>query len=122
MATSSHIRSRSARRLALLVLVPLALLAAGLSPVGASAATSYNWPVKPFDRAHPVRANFGDPRTTFAGPATPATLMTGGGTFAFHFGIDISVPDGTAVYSVSSGVVNLIGARDVAVRAGGFVT
>jgi hypothetical protein len=47
---------------------------------------AYGWPVKPFDRPHPVRGNFGDPRTSF-------------------FGDHISAPDGTAVYPVTSGRV-----------------
>jgi hypothetical protein len=80
---------------------------------------SYKWPVKPFDQPHPVRANFGDPRTTFPGPATLDGLMTGGGIFAFHFGIDISVPDGTPVYAVHSGVASFRGARNIHVDAGG---
>ena len=54
--------------------------------------------MKPFDRPHPVRANFGDPRTTFDGPPTLAGVMTAHGSFSFHFGIDIAVPDGTPVY------------------------
>jgi Peptidase family M23 len=54
---------------------------------------SYGWPVKPFDRQHPVRAFFNDPR-----------IGEHGGK-AFHFGIDISAPDGTAVYAVEAGTV-----------------
>jgi hypothetical protein len=83
-----------------------------------AAESSYRWPVKPFDRAHPVRANFGDPRTTFDGPATVRGLMTSNGIFAFHFGIDIAVPDGTAVYAVRSGVATLRGGRTVHVDSG----
>jgi hypothetical protein len=52
----------------------------------------YDWPVKPFDRQHPVRAYFNDPRIQDA-------------SHAFHFGIDVSAPDGTAVYSVAAGTV-----------------
>jgi hypothetical protein len=64
---------------------------------------SYGWPVKPFDRPHPVRGNFGDPRTSFigdlrGGPGAP-------GVFVFHNGVDISAPDGTAVYPVTGGRV-----------------
>ena len=50
----------------------------------------YDWPVKPFNRQHPVRAYFNDPRILDA-------------SHAFHFGIDISAPDGTAVYAVAAG-------------------
>jgi murein DD-endopeptidase MepM/ murein hydrolase activator NlpD len=89
----------------------------------AASAPSYGWPVKPFDRAHAVRANFGDPRTVFHGPPTQRALMTSGGTFSFHFGIDISVPDGTAVYAVRSGTVRLLSPRTVQVTSGdGFAT
>jgi murein DD-endopeptidase MepM/ murein hydrolase activator NlpD len=52
---------------------------------------AYGWPVKPFDRRHPVRANLDDPR-----------IGHEGGT-SFHFGIDISVPDDTPVYAVTGG-------------------
>ena len=49
---------------------------------------SYTWPVKPFDHQHPVRGFLNDPRGQ-----------------TFHFGIDISAPDGTAVYAVGAGTV-----------------
>ena len=52
----------------------------------------YPWPVKPFDRQHPVRGFFNDPRVQDA-------------SHAFHFGIDVSAPDGTAVYAVTPGKV-----------------
>jgi len=53
---------------------------------------SYNWPIKPFDRQHPVRSFLNDPRI-------------GSRSSAFHFGIDISAPDGTPVYAVEAGTV-----------------
>ena len=55
-------------------------------------AAPYPWPVKPFDRQHPVRGFFNDPRVQDA-------------SHAFHFGIDVSAPDGTAVYAVTPGRV-----------------
>jgi hypothetical protein len=65
---------------------------------------TYHWPIKPFDRQHPVRGNFGDPRTvttaTF-GEDKPGSI----GSFGFHNGIDIAADTGTAVYPVVSGVV-----------------
>jgi hypothetical protein len=50
----------------------------------------YGWPVKPFHTQHPIRANFGDPRIA-------------PGNRDFHFGVDISVPDGTMVYATIAG-------------------
>jgi hypothetical protein len=70
----------------------LALLALVLP---ATAHASYGWPLKPFDRQHPVRSFFDDPRQEGTGP------------FSFHFGIDISARDGAPVYAVADGVVRL---------------
>src|SRR2546430_8608642 len=53
---------------------------------------SYDWPLKPFDRAHPVRGFLNDPRIYQRSEA-------------FHFGIDIVARDGTAVYAVEAGRV-----------------
>ena len=66
-----------------------------------SAATrrpTYGWPVKPFHKQHPVRGFFGDPRIGM----TPKGMRS-----SFHFGIDISCPNGTAVYATLDGVVRL---------------
>jgi hypothetical protein len=91
--------------------VSLAVLALAF-PAGAAA---YGWPVRPFDRPHPIRANFGDARTRFLN-----TLQTDGlegpGTFRFHNGIDIAAPDGTPVYPVVSGTARLIDEAAVSVR------
>jgi murein DD-endopeptidase MepM/ murein hydrolase activator NlpD len=54
---------------------------------------TYDWPLKPFDRQHPVRGFLDDPR------------IGDHGSEAFHFGIDIAAPDGTAVYAVEAGTV-----------------
>ena len=64
----------------------------------------YHWPVKPFDRQHPIRGFFGDPRTVALGESelgdsTPLTP----GSYTFHNGIDIAAATGTAVYPVVSG-------------------
>src|SRR5881394_3082422 len=58
-------------------------------------AAAYGWPLKPFDRQHPVRAFLNDPR------------IGRRGSHAFHFGIDIAAPDGTPVYSVTGGTLYL---------------
>src|SRR5207248_1905266 len=81
----------------------------------------YGWPVKPFDQAHPVRGSFGDPRTVFAGPPSRRTLLSGAGVFQFHDGIDISAPDGTAVYPVESGTVTAVFREEIVVDTGGRV-
>jgi hypothetical protein len=83
-----------------------------------AAAGSYGWPVKPFDQPHPIRGGFGDPRTVFLGPPTKRTLMESGGSFQFHFGVDISAPDGTAVYPVESGTVSSVNFDWLAVDSG----
>jgi hypothetical protein len=67
---------------------------------------AYGWPLEPFDRAHPVRANFNDPRIS-------------GTSRAFHFGVDISAPNGTPVYAVAGGTVHLEDARAISVAASG---
>jgi hypothetical protein len=67
---------------------------------------AYSWPLKPFDRAHPVRAYFNDPRIS-------------GSSRAFHFGIDISAPNGTPVYAVTAGTVYIEGGRSLSVAASG---
>jgi hypothetical protein len=53
---------------------------------------AYAWPVKPFREQHPVRGFFGDPR-----------IANDGESRQFHFGIDISAPNGTPVYATLSG-------------------
>jgi hypothetical protein len=75
-----------------------------------AAAYAYDWPLRPYKRQHPIRGGFDDPRITYsAGAAIGA---------AFHFGVDISAPDNTPVYSVSSGVA-YPGAQKVRVRVSG---
>jgi hypothetical protein len=86
----------------------------GISLFASAGAQAYPWPVKPFYRQHPVRANFGDPRTVFTD-----SLLTNGavgpGSFQFHNGIDISAPDDTPVYPVVSGTARIISGEAVAV-------
>ena len=66
---------------------------------------AYPWPLEPFDRAHPVRAYFNDPRIS-------------GSSHAFHFGIDIAAPNGAPVFAVAAGQVHLEDARAISVAAG----
>ena len=111
--------------LLLALAVTLAAVAAGslTRPLGASAAggssSSYGYPVKPFDRPHAIRGVFGDPRTIFNDPPTAAGILRSGGQFNFHTGVDISAPDGTAVYPVVSGTVATVEHDWVAVDTGG---
>jgi hypothetical protein len=53
---------------------------------------AYAWPVKPFRHQHPVRGFFGDPR-----------IANDGESRQFHFGIDVSAPNGTPVYATLTG-------------------
>jgi hypothetical protein len=73
-------------------------------------APAYGWPVKPFFSQHPVRGFFGDPRVGM----TPKGI-----THTFHFGVDVSCPNGTAVYATVTGTVELESFRPevVSVRA-----
>ena len=88
-----------------------AAVAAALTAATPATAGSYGWPLKPFDRQHPVRAFFGDPR--IAGHDAEH------GTF--HFGIDISAADGTAVYATLTGTASIhsLHPDTVTVSAGG---
>jgi hypothetical protein len=72
-------------------------------------ARAYGWAVKPFDRQHPVRAFFGDPR------------IGEGGVRQFHFGVDVAARNGTPVYATVSGTVSLLHSDVVVVHAVGGV-
>ncbi|HEY6962460.1 MAG TPA: M23 family metallopeptidase [Gaiellaceae bacterium] len=91
-----------------------------VSAIAAGAAgerAGYAWPVAPFDRPHPIRSTFGEPRTLFDGPPTSDTLYRGTGSFSFHNGVDIAAPDGAAVYAVRDGVVSSTAGRKVIVTS-----
>jgi murein DD-endopeptidase MepM/ murein hydrolase activator NlpD len=98
--------------------LPLLLACCLAALVAAAAASAYPWPLKPFNQQHPIRANFGDPRTRFLN-----TMLTDGlqgpGTFLFHNGIDIAAPEGTPVYPVSSGKVRYIDDSAISVKTKG---
>jgi len=75
-----------------------------------ASALAYQWPIKPFQRQHPIRGAFGDPRTlrgridvTFDNPVS------------FHDGVDIQARDGTPVYAVAGGFVSFAGRNAIAV-------
>jgi hypothetical protein len=74
-----------------------ALVIALLALVTPSVAGAYGWPVKPFNRMHAIRGTFDDPRFHLS----PDLTWKG----SFHFGVDISAPDGTPVYAVEPGLV-----------------
>ena len=82
------------RLLAVTVIGTVAVATLTTSPPAAEAqaelAPAYGWPVKPFDRQHPVRGAFGDPRIL-------------GKSHSFHFGVDVSCANGTPVYATVSG-------------------
>ena len=65
-------------------------------------ARAYSWPVRPFGRQHPVRGFLNDPRISAS-------------SRAFHFGIDIAAPDGTAVHAVEAGRAFVSGVSRVAI-------
>jgi Peptidase family M23 len=83
--------------LLLAAVLALALPAAAGSHPRARRLSGYPWPLKPFDEEHPVRGNFDDPRVDFVGDELASN---------FHFGIDISAADGTAVYAVAPGIAS----------------
>jgi hypothetical protein len=95
----------------------LALLGLVAALAAASGASAYPWPVKPFDKQHPIRGFFGDPRTVFQNGVL-AGGFDGPGVFSFHQGIDVSAPDGTPIYPVMSGTAHYLGAATLNVDAG----
>lgn len=119
-----HINARSRCIGAVLLVAALVALALGAPLIRAAGATgtsldrAYGWPVAPFNRQHPIRGGFGDPRTLFHAPPTRDGVYHGTGSFSFHQGVDISAADGTAVYPVSDGVVSALNKERVFVDSG----
>jgi hypothetical protein len=99
--TRHHLNLRGA------VLVTVVAVVALVAP---SSAKAYGWPIEPFERQHPVRGFFGDPRVGDAHERGRS----------FHFGVDISAPDGTPVYATLTGTAFIDAERRqvVAVRSG----
>jgi hypothetical protein len=85
----------------------LLVLAAALACAGT--ASAYPWPVRPFDRQHPIRGFFGDPRTVYENGIL-AGAFDGPAVTSFHQGVDIAAPNGTPVYAVENGTVHYLGA------------
>ena len=80
---------------------------------------TYRWPLRPFDREHPLRGAFGDPRTVErSDQALDGPLSIG--SFTFHNGIDIVARDGTPVYPVVSGIAVIRHTHEVSVHTDGF--
>jgi hypothetical protein len=89
--------------------------------VGAGTASAYPWPLKPFDRQHPIRGFFGDPRTVYENGIL-AGAFDGPSFISFHQGVDIAAPNGTPVYAVEDGTVHYLGAATLNLITGHDVT
>ena len=78
---------------------------------------TYHYPVRPFLTQHPIRGNFGDPRTIQPNSDVPIGTP-GDASVSFHNGVDISAETGTAVYPVVSGVATIGYGDEVIVGTG----
>jgi len=83
------------------------------------AKASYGWPIRPFDREHPLRGAFGDPRTVERSDQQVDSSLSQG-SFTFHNGIDIVAADGTPVYPVVSGIAVVRHTHEVSVHTRGY--
>ena len=106
MSTLTAHLSRGATRLLVGTALATCVVATSLSLPDSVAArargaatSAYGWPVKPFDRQHPVRGFFGDPRIGLNADGTTSRQ--------FHFGVDVSAPNGTPVYATLTGRVSI---------------
>jgi hypothetical protein len=78
---------------------------------------AYHYPIRPFLQQHPIRGNFGDPRT-FSTGAFGADSRRTPGSYSFHNGVDIVALTGTPVYPVVSGTAKIGYADEVMVVTG----
>ena len=93
----------------------MALLAGLVGLAVPGFARGYEWPVVPFNRQHPIRGTFGDPRTRTGRVDRDPTNSQ-----LFHNGVDIQVPDGTPVYAIEAGETFLVNHSAVAVVSPGW--
>ncbi len=99
------------------LLFSLLLLAGGApAPGAARSSLAYHWPVKPFNRQHPIRGAFGDPRTLVILQRFGVTRPGDTGGYSFHNGVDIAAAPGTPVYPVVSGRVVKVGDHEIVVH------
>jgi hypothetical protein len=96
-------------------LLRVVALSSALALAFATTASAYGWPVKPFNKQHPIRGFFGDPRTVYEDGVLSG--FESSGIFSFHQGVDISAPNGTPVYPVVSGVAHYLDAATLRVNA-----
>ncbi len=98
------------------LLFSLFLLLGGVpTPGAARSSLAYHWPIKPFDRQHPIRGVFGDPRTLVIDQPFGVTRRDDSGVYSFHSGVDIVATPGTRVYPVVSGRVVMAGVHEIVV-------
>src|SRR3981081_2933488 len=93
----------------------LVVLRSALGLAFAGTASAYGWPFRPFNKQHPIRGFFGDPRTVYEDGVRYGFEPSG--RFSFHQGVDISAADGTPVYPVVSGTVFYRGYAVLKVRS-----
>src|SRR5512132_2955094 len=96
----------------------IAMITSVLPLSASTTASAYPGPIKPFHAQHPIRANFGDPRTRFWNTMLTDRLE-GPGLFPFHHGLDIAANEGTPVYPTLSGTARLLDGEAVLVRSPG---